>query len=311
VKIPTHQINYVSPIAQIFAAPHHSLAAWCFVAGYLHWRVGRLSVHALATMFAMTLFWSPLSTIGELPFLIHALMVGFPRRLRDLLRFVPPTLASVGAVPVLAFMILDADRVERGFLWHEPEFALKYAIVILSQVLPFVVFAWTTRHGVGFGRTRLDFAPVLAPLLLLPFYGVNFTNDLMVRASIPALTALALMVGLGVLQGVQEGFGSRRRIGVALGVGTFAPALELIDMLRPSAPISTCKLLDAWTSSPWRQHQLSAYLAEPVANAPATKIMKLPATPVASEQRACQAEIAGIGGTLRGPVRFAETRVQR
>jgi hypothetical protein len=168
--------------------PNHALPAWLGIVLVLrHWQLPTLARIAPLLSAAIPL-WSPLAAAGLFPFFLFAL--AWRRDFRILfsphscLPFLLPALA------IACYLSMDAGTILHGWLIHHfpstGDFLRFYALfcliefgflaLVLSRLTP---FAPPTRIAVSL-------------LCLLPLYVYGPYNDLAMRASIPALTVLAL-----------------------------------------------------------------------------------------------------------------------
>jgi hypothetical protein len=180
-------VQYSSNAALLFWVPNHALPAWLATLLVLrHWRAPALARIAPLCLACVPL-WSPLAAVGLLPFLL----AGIDWRRSDALR------ALLAGLPWLAlafvearYLTLDSRTIAAGWLphwYHDPRrFLILYA---LFCALEFGVLALVLLR-LGADSTPLRLA--IAILLLLPLYRFGPSNDLPMRASIPALTVLAL-----------------------------------------------------------------------------------------------------------------------
>ncbi len=254
--------QFSSHVTQLFWAPHHALAGWAFAAAYLRWRAQRLSATGLAVVFLVCLFWSPLAGMGSLPFLAWAGWRDLVEGRLSAAAVLPPLLVLVGLAPLLVYLASDSAGVEHRWLVFSPGFSIGYAELILFEAAPFLAFVALRTPAAT--ANRADLALTAASLLALPLYAISFSNDFTMRASIPALALLAVMVGRGVAQKIETGFrGGGAWIVPVLLLGAITPSVEIaraIDL--PSAAASACNLVDGWRASPFGPLPMTAYLAD-------------------------------------------------
>jgi hypothetical protein len=263
---------YLSHAAQFFWAPHHSIAGWGFVAGFLAWRRGLMEAPALAALFALTLFWSPLSAMGAFPFLAWVCLdyvwkrraVLFGALLRDIWA---PALCGLAALPVFFFMTRDAGSVERKWIFTEPGFWWRYLATLAVEVAPYVIFILMERRARKEAwpddRSKPAFALVIVLLLLFPLYSINFTNDFTMRASIPALALLSIQFGHEFARLIADGFTRQKWIVFVLMLSAMTPFVEVLRGIHLGvSPLPRCNYLDAWASGAWRDDPTNAYLAD-------------------------------------------------
>jgi hypothetical protein len=114
------------------------------------------------------------------------------------------------------------------------------------------------------------------------------------RASIPAIALLALRTGELVAENLRSGFGARRWIIPVLVIGSVTPITEIArSFVKPATPASSCNLLDAWDTGPWRMWPLSAYLANREAFDRQAGIWREPGSVLRADGRICPWEKPG------------------
>lgn len=181
-------IQYSSNTTLLFWVPNHALPAWLGTILILrHWRRPELA-HLTPLLAAAIPLWSPLAAIGLFPFFLFGL--DWRRDFKTL--FSPNT--CLPFIPIALLLVLylgmDATSVPHGWMITTAPsavgFAYRYALFCL---LEFGILALILAR-----LTKFD-APLrtaIAVLCLLPLYYYGPGNDLAMRASIPALTVLAL-----------------------------------------------------------------------------------------------------------------------
>jgi hypothetical protein len=219
-------IQFTANLTQAFWVPQHAMAGWIFAILYLLWRDRHLPAWIALAIVPLSALLSPLAMIGMLPFAAH---IGIDAAVRRQLRWtdvVLPGVAVIVTCPTLLYLTAGSESVgSRPML---PNF-LNYVEFIALET-GFYVFA------LGLLRKRLRFgaatgAIVLAVLLLAPLIQVGDGVDFIMRASIPALAILALMVADIFIAPVQAGPVSetiaRGSILIAFVVGLATPLGEI------------------------------------------------------------------------------------
>ena len=181
-------VQYSSNAELLFWVPNHALPAWIgTVLALRHWR--RPFLARIAPMMAAAVpLWSPLAAIGLAPFFVAG--IAWRRDGRALAAPLSGLPWLVAAALVARYVTLDAHAIPAGWLPHwyhdTARFLILYALFCLLQfgLLAIVLL----RLGARTAPTWI----ALGVLLLLPLYRFGPSNDLPMRASIPALTVLAL-----------------------------------------------------------------------------------------------------------------------
>lgn len=187
--------QYSSNTTQLFWVPNHALPAWLGTVLILRfWKQPALA-RIVPMLFAVVPLWSPLAALGLVPFGL----AGIPWRngLRSVARSaaVLPWLAV--AIVMAAYITMDGQRIPGGwaFLQFEGlgEFFSSYGLFIALEFGLFIPLL------IACGRTDTPLIVAVAVLLLLPFYDFGGANDLVMRASIPALLVVALAVARALM----------------------------------------------------------------------------------------------------------------
>ena len=219
--------QYSSMTTQLFWVPNHALPAWIAMALlYRHWQ--RTEFYCAAfLMLALLPAWTPFAAIGIAPFLA-LLMVDRVRHGHSPI----PGVAVIAACVVLVYILgrlltldiaaMPVDSPLSGTqdsleLWERYLTFALLEFALLSLVL--LVFL---RHS------RPIFWLAFAILALLPLLRFGPSNDLLMRASIPALVVL-LILTLGVIEDIPAGAAVRAAplaLGVLLVLGAVTPYNE-------------------------------------------------------------------------------------
>lgn len=251
--------QYSSHITQLFWVPHHAIAGWAFAAFYLQWRRGVLGAPSLAVVFALCVFWSPLAMLGAVPLLALAGCFDLMRGRIAVANLAAPALIAAACLPMALYLVLDTGGVQKGLLILSWQFWPRNIAFLAVEVLPFyLILKWWRPAQHRFATIELTV--VCVTLALLPAYQMGFSNDFAMRASIPLLALLALLVaeriaGAGTPGGVKWPV-------IILAIGAVTPALELARVVvYPAEAYATCNLLQAWRASPFGEKPPAAYLA--------------------------------------------------
>ncbi|MCP5248792.1 MAG: hypothetical protein H6942_09725 [Candidatus Accumulibacter sp.] len=220
------QFSYSSLAAQLFWAPNHTLPIWLASSlFYRHWHHPDFPAFALLLV-ALLPVWTPFALPGLAPFLLLAAVqyhLAGNRRL--------PLLAVVSAILVIAlmarFLTLNIGDIPTTIGIHQTRAADQFLLSYLSfTVLEFGALALALSL-----RLRHSYGILLiagGTLALLPFLAFGPSNDLLLRASVPALIMLMILT-LTVFQpagGAPERRDTPWLIVVVLAIGAFSPAYE-------------------------------------------------------------------------------------
>jgi hypothetical protein len=188
-------VQYSSNITALCWVPQHAIPSWLigvlFVRAWpsKRWREGRAVLFAVG----LSALWSPFAAIGG-AVLLGALLLRFavqrvPLRWRSL--WVEVCL-GLALVPVALFLSLIGSGQELSMSGIGPR---GYALFLAVEIGLWVVMAFFA------GDYRSALVPVLLVLLVLPLLRIGEFNDLVMRASLPALMALNVLAWVGVLRG--------------------------------------------------------------------------------------------------------------
>jgi hypothetical protein len=219
--------QYSSMTTQLFWVPNHALGGWLII-GLLFRDRATLLNPLLPIVLVSAALWSPLSAVGAAPFVIWRLCETlFKDRSVGLLhpRVWGPSLI-VGVV-VVAYLVLDPSRISKGLA-----VAGKLHAAVSGELLRQLQFFMLEAGILGFAilaiRQSSEVVLSLVILAVLPLVYLGPANDLVMRASIPSLTVLAIGAGLAL---AGDG-GGRRKIakkgllGCCLVIGAVTPIAE-------------------------------------------------------------------------------------
>lgn len=221
--------QFSAPVTQMFWVPQHGLAGWIFAAAYLAWRRGKAPRLLLAVMMPFLPLLSPLAAIGCVPFALHA--YGRSLLSRDILWAAS---AAGAALPGLAYLVVAGDSVGAS---ATPLPLHSYPIFILLEIGAYLLALRLRPSSGAYGAATAWI--VVASLLLIPFGRVGGGMDFAMRASIPALAILAVLIA-EIL--VQPAKGPARLVALcALTIGLATPIGEIARAIAwPRAPEVVC-----------------------------------------------------------------------
>lgn len=247
--------QFSSTITLAFWVPQHAIAGWIGAVGFMLWRVGRLSLGALLILPPLIALWSPLAAMGSMPFILFACGHDLWRRRWQGADFALPMLATMIALPALAYLAAAGDQVGIRFFPISPG---RYLTFETLEVLPYLLIAaagWRAR----FGGAVLAISG--AALLIMPFIQVGWWIDFTMRASIPALAILAMHLADGLADGWPCSARRKGALVLLLAIGSVTGFTEIARALTfPVSPPPRCGFSKAWDEnfSAWPKH---SYLA--------------------------------------------------
>lgn len=198
--------------------PQHALAGMLGTMLLLS-RDGRPAMpQALGLLGAAVLFWSPFAAIGLLPFALASAA----RTWRVVVTDPGNVICALTLVaPLLAYLLAGTGDIPRGFTFNEPGFrpSLYVAFVMLEAGLYLLALRF---HG---WRQLPHPGLVVALLVVIPLYRIGIYNDFAMRASIPALTLLAIAVAATVTKAEGHGW---IPLAILIAIGMAGSIVEII-----------------------------------------------------------------------------------
>ena len=232
--------NYPSFDRVLFWTPNQGFAGWLVMSLILHEMLNGERKYAIWYL-GLTTFWSPFITLGLLPFVI-ADWVSEPRTLPGLVRnYGLPNLCGVllgGLIALLyASKFYPLPPEVSGKIVATFFFSLAQDSMEVIAGLTLLVLFWLLECGLygiltwklldpDHKRSRWIVAVGLIVLGLLPFYQYGYYNDLLQKASVPALFALSILAGRAVL-GQANKRGQRVALMALLAVGLVTSSINI------------------------------------------------------------------------------------
>jgi hypothetical protein len=236
-------IQYSSTATLAFWVPQHALAGWLGAVLFLLWRRGLLPLAGFYAPLPLMALWSPLALLGVVPFAAFAGFNTLLARRLTLADFLLPLATTFLSLASLAYLQAGSETVGSG---TNPLSLRLYFVFQLLEIIPYLLALWLLPRNETFGRDGLLIATVC--LLIFPFIQIGPSADFMMRASIPALAILALLVSEALARPRAEAVGIRKAaramLTVTLLIGSITPAHEVMRALamRPT-PYPECSLL--------------------------------------------------------------------
>lgn len=181
-------LQYSSNTTLLFWVPNHAIAAW--IATALLYRFGQHTwfVQMAPALLAALLLWSPLSGAG-LALLWFAMHWPNPLKLLYAMRW-NFLLVLPALITILLYLTEGVGNIPAGGSMPQTSGLNFIAKVMLFDALEFLVFLPFIVMS-GLLKRAL---PALIILVALPFFSFGPSNDLVLRASIPALTIYWLLL---------------------------------------------------------------------------------------------------------------------
>lgn len=236
--------QYSSQTTQLFWVPNHALPGWIAIAWLLGQPPRRLPIAPAVLFVVFAPLWSPLTAIGIAPIaavaiLRQAVFDGARIVMVKLLdwRILVPAVASL--VLVYPYLIAGSDKVASGsnadMRWVGEDFVPRYIEFVLFEFVGFALLLLKRDRG-----NPVLWAAIVV-LLVLPFYRFGPYNDLAMRASIPALTLLAIRLGswLSMPLSATRDRCARVIAVILLAIGAVTPFMEFARaLIEPRWPMN-------------------------------------------------------------------------
>lgn len=234
-------LQYSSTVTLAFWVPQHAISGWIGALGFLLWRAEKLPLGAYLALLPLTALWSPLGLMGAMPFAALAGISSLRARAISPADIALPALTTLLCVPGLLYLSAAGDGVGARLMALSP---LQWGLFELLEVLVYVAPLALLVHHLRFGRDTLVVLTLW--LIAIPFVQIGASTDFMMRASISALTILAVMVADALLTTPR----ARLPLVILLVIGSVTGAMEIRRaLLHPAAPQVRCSLFKAWDQS--------------------------------------------------------------
>lgn len=232
--------QYSSLVTQIFWVPNHAAPGWWIALLILLASRRLVSFPALLASFAPLLIWSPLIVLGAAPFLLLSGLQGPIRGMISRERLAS-VVVSLCFLPIAIYLVIDAGAIPQEWLILRAGFARQYLFFIFVEI-PQAALVLYCFHLVAV-EDRAPFWVALATLLALPIYSFGPGNDLLMRASIPALFILAFHFARIAVLTRPAGGGVASAVSTLFLLGAATPMIEIRIALSRSYAISDCDVL--------------------------------------------------------------------
>jgi len=244
------KLQYSSHVTQLFWAPNHALPGWLFAIVALLAARGEIGLELPILTLAAAAFWSPLAAIGGAPFAAY-LALRAPSKI-----FARGPLlagaAALGLLPVAHYLTVAAAQVPHGFAFERSGYGVQWIVFVLVEVPQFALLALTWRRIERADRGLLVVAALV--LAILPLFQFGSANDLVMRASIPALFVLAFAFARLAATTPRDDSALPTAISLLVILGAFTPMFEIKRAFAGRFDISACNTLAAWKQTMHGKH---------------------------------------------------------
>lgn len=246
--------QYSSNLTWLAWVPQHALSGWIATSLVLDRVERRAEISELGLFVTLCSLWSPFVTLGMAPVFIVASVW---TRFRGMVSFANCVCGPmIVLLSLVDFQSVNSDRVPHGWI-IENGFLVGQAdsLIDISRGVPLLVLFWLFEFGLylfllkwlirdlpekpfpGSAWTNTWMGMICVTLTLLPAYRIGENNDLVMRASIPALFVLwivllrALSVSSWKLPGRPV-----RALAICLAIGSLQPLFQLAMHVKHSDP---------------------------------------------------------------------------
>jgi hypothetical protein len=219
--------QFSSIMTTLVWVPQHGLAAWIAVGLLLNASPGSRIISHAGLLFFAAFFWSPLSAVGLVPFVL--LVAARGRAFRELLSVSNFLSVAALAPPVVGYLMASTGQIPHLWIFRIPTWTVQN--LVCFWLLEFGVFALLV-WSVGTTRPAM-FAVAVAMLLLIPLYSLGAMNDFAMRASTAPLAVLAF-IGIEIILTRPSRTTLPLIVAFALGIGT--PCAEISRGVRWATP---------------------------------------------------------------------------
>ena len=222
--------QYSSDTTLLFWVPNHALPGWLAIALIYRCRDDGKFLAIAAWLGALTLLWAPLVSIGLLPFFGALAWRSFRRGSFCKLLSAPNLLAGpVVAAGAAIYVTIAAKSIaghDFGPLPWWPQAVIYCQFVLIEFLALCLLLARDLKDGIE----PFYFGTAVAVLLVLPLFKFGPNNDLVMRASIPALAAVMFAVVDGWARPVRI-LAPNALVTILLAIGALTPASEIARAL--------------------------------------------------------------------------------
>lgn len=195
---PSQILQFSSNSTLLFWVPQHSIPGWRIIATLMLDFLAKEKRPSSLFVCSLGLLWSPFVVLGTMPFLLLiALLVG-PRTFTSPVNLL---VAPIVAVISTSYILSGNTRPAHGWIWEFfplPEIVSVLVLFIILEYAAYAVFVSMIFRGQLRRRPFYLFYTAILCLLLLPVYRLGHHNDLVMRASIPALFVFLCYVACSV-----------------------------------------------------------------------------------------------------------------
>jgi hypothetical protein len=232
--------QYSSMTTQFFWVPNHAISGWLTIGLLCRDRRGTPLDALLPIVIVAGALWSPLTTLGAVPFVLWKVCAAMARdRSLSLLHPRVWAPALLVGIAIAAYLMLDPGNIPKGWIGGGGNESIIDGL--LRQAQFFLLEAGLIGFAVLALRSSSQVVLALVILALLPLAHFGPANDLVMRGSIPSLVVLLIGACLAMLAKSADLHGRLRKAALAflLVVGAITPVQEFARaVMLPAWPIN-------------------------------------------------------------------------
>ena len=176
---------YHANFSSLYWCFNQCIPLWLIVLLILHFRDARSIIY----FFSFSLLYSPWGAMGLLPIVVVFIMTEIRKKgssaIREIVYFPNVVYPVLMSLVVGAYYLSNTTPIsEKGFFWEfwpEEDFLIVYIVFILIEL---GIYVYLLRREIRDDKILLSAFIVLSAI---PLYKMNYANDFVLRASIPAL----------------------------------------------------------------------------------------------------------------------------
>jgi hypothetical protein len=225
--------QYSSMTTQLFWVPNHAFGGWLMIGLLYRGALAGDLEPMLPILLVAAALWSPLTALGLVPFVLwRGVREIFIRRSSRLLHPKVWAPALLVGFAVCAYLTLAAGSVPKGSTLAASGDAI---MSVLRQLQFFILEAGLLGWAIILIRPSAEITIALCFLAVLPAVYLGPGNDLVMRASIPGITVLAISAASNLLNEKAK-----------LKKKAFLSGLLMVGAMTPIAEIARAVLYPAW-----------------------------------------------------------------
>jgi hypothetical protein len=227
-------MQYSSNTTSLFWTPQHAIAGWLLTGMLAAIFIEKRRRYGAIFLGILGILWSPFATIGLLPIFVCLYLTNRKDWKRAIT--VPDVLAFLVLCGLLALFFKSGSpnhlQTFIAYSYTPYSFMKKVLVLILFIFLEFGLYSLLTYRYVKRQESKEWLTLFLACtifLTILPLFRMGTFNDLVMRASIPALAILAVTIYKFLSSQQKDGSMLRRQqiAWMIFGIGLIGPLIEL------------------------------------------------------------------------------------